>query len=151
MIRRIGGEFRNLVALDARYHKGYHSKYTVEEKKNSEQPIDPHNAAFIELLDTIQPELKKGKAIAHCTVTLSLFLMKYISKDEAMSYTRQKLKLKIESKCSDSLQIQSVGSNKPDMIVSKGLTLSMPGFQKLAQARGWKRPPPLNAAPFYPN
>ena len=49
--------------------------------------------------------------------------MKYISKDEAMRYIRQKLKLKIESKCSDSLQIQNVGSNKPDMIVSKGLKI----------------------------
>ena len=63
IIRRVGGEFRKLVALDARYHKGCHSKYTAEEKKNSEQPIDPHNAAFMELLDTIQPELEKGKAI----------------------------------------------------------------------------------------
>ena len=54
MIRRVGGDFRKLVALDVRYHKGCHSKYTVEEKNNSEQPIDPHNAAFMELLDTIQ-------------------------------------------------------------------------------------------------
>ena len=35
----------------------------------------------------------------------------------------QKFTLKIESKCSDSLQIQNVGSNKPDMIVSKGLKI----------------------------
>ena len=63
MIRRVGGKFRKLVALDARHHKGCHSKYTVEEKKNSEQPIDSHNAAFMELLGTIQPELEKGKAI----------------------------------------------------------------------------------------
>ena len=125
MIRRVGGDFRKLVALNARYHKCCHSKYTVEEKKNSEQPIDPHSAAFMELLDTIQPELEKGKAIGMDTALscFQAFLMKYISKDEAMTYTRQKLKLKIESKCSDLLQIQNVGSNKPDMIVSKGLKI----------------------------
>ena len=119
------GTSEKLVVLDARYHKGCHSKYTVEEKKNSEQPIDPHNAAFMELLDTIQPELEKGKAIGMDTAMsrFQTFLMKCISKDEAMRYTRQKLKLKIESKCSDSLQIQNVGSNKLDMIVSKGLKI----------------------------
>ena len=125
MIRRVNGEFRKLVASDARHHNGCHSKYTVEEKKNSEQPIDLHNAAFMELLDTVQPELEKRKAIGMGT-TLSrfqTFFIKYISKDEAMRYTRQKLKLKIGSKCSDSLQIQNVGSNKPDMIVSKGLKI----------------------------
>ena len=111
MIRRVGGEFRKLVALDARYHKGCHSKYTVEEKKKSEQPIapppppPPYNAAFMELLDTIQPELEKRKAIGMDTALsrFQTFLMKYISKDEAMRYTRQKLKLKIESKCSNLL------------------------------------------------
>ena len=61
IIRRVGGEFIKLVALDARYHKGYHSKYTVEEKKNSEQPSDPHTAAFMELLNIIQPELEKER------------------------------------------------------------------------------------------
>ena len=76
----------------------------------------------MDLLDTIQPELAKGKAIGMDTVLsvsrFQTFLMKYISKDEAMRYTRQKLKLKIDSQCSDSFQIQNVGSNKPDMIVS---------------------------------
>ena len=33
----------------------------------------------------------------------------------------------------------------------KGLTLSMPGFQKLAQARVGRNPPPLNSAPLYLN
>ena len=31
------------------------------------------------------------------------------------------------------------------------LTLSMPGFQKLAQAGGGRIPPPLNSASLYPN
>ena len=66
-------------------------------KENSEQPIDPHNAAFMELLDTIQPELEKAKAIGMDTALsrFQMFLVKYISKDEAMRYTRQKFKLKI--------------------------------------------------------
>ena len=40
--------------------------------------------------------------------------------------------------------------DKPRFKVDKDLTLSMPGFQKLAQARGVESSP-LNSAPIYPN
>lgn len=70
----------------------------MEEKKGSTAP-STYNDALEELMTEVMPELDKGKALdmGFLHVKYQSILKKHIPPDEAMSYTRHKLKSKIET------------------------------------------------------
>lgn len=125
MKARVGGDFTKLIALEARYHKACHSGYIKKSKECPERPENAHKDAFDELVKIIQPELVKGKALSMDTLLTRYheLLKQYLPEDEAEKYTRQRLKKKLETQCSNLVQIHHVGLNKPDLVLPKCLQI----------------------------
>ena len=91
--RKIGGNFENLPAYDAKYHLKCYNKYMAKETEKGEKEPSVHDSAFELLVDYIDPLLEEGRAL-EMTSLLSILklLLKEKEYEQYDSYTSQKLK-----------------------------------------------------------
>ena len=115
------GDFTKLIALEARYHKGCHSLYINVKKQSSTQSQSFYDDALHEMMEDVMPELEMGKAldINNLLLKYQTHLTKYLSDEDAHKYTRQKLKIKLETLYGETVQIYHVSSKAPDVVISK--------------------------------
>ena len=117
------GDISKLIANDACYHKACHSKY-LKRKPEKTNVTTIYDQAFDDLLLVLQPKLKEGRAVDMNTVLdwYKECLQRYTDEDIS-GYRKQKLKEKIEKKCSNQMKVYPVPGNKPDIVVSTDLQL----------------------------
>ena len=118
------GDFSKLIAYDACYHQRCHGKYLKQTPVKS-VVASVHDKAFDDLLLLLQPKLDEGRAIDMNTV-LEWYrecLRKYLNEEEVICYRKQKLKEKIEKRCSEQMTVYQVHGNKPDILVGSNLHL----------------------------
>ena len=123
------GDFSKLIANEAKYHKGCHSKYIKQDKCTEEmsEAGDIYNEALEKLMSDILPHLNEGKAFSmqELLEKYQLILTDSITEDEASSYTKQKLKTKLLKKYGDCVNVlpsQSQGKTY-DIVVDANLKL----------------------------
>lgn len=124
------GDFKKLIANEARYHKGCHSKYIVRKKDSDDIGAStsdtPHNQAFEELVKDIKPRLEQGRAFSMNDLLNKYqnILQNHVTEEEAMRFTSQKLKQKLEAQCSSFISVLPSPGRKPDIVVSSELQLT---------------------------
>ena len=94
--RKIGGDFKNLPAYDAKYHLKCYVKYISQKSTTKTDESNVHDIAFNKLINEVGHEILEGRAIKVKTL-LSRFheLLKEEDYENYEAYTTQKLKNKL--------------------------------------------------------
>lgn len=118
----------DLIASEGKYHKSCHASYVskanIKSRCLDEKSVNGYDEAFAEFLSIIQPEIVRGKAY-DMNCLLQLYKDMLIKRDiNADSYTRQKLKLRLQSIFKDDLVFhQTHASTKPEIVYSSSISL----------------------------
>lgn len=118
----------DLIAIEGKYHKSCHASYVsksnINSKCASDNPATAYDQAFSDVLEIIQPDILAGKAYTmNCLLDLYKDQLDKHGTD-ANSYTKQKLKSRLQSYFKDSITFyQPHGSKKPEIVFSSSISL----------------------------
>ena len=97
LLRLVAGDFSELQALEARYHKNCYNLYLKQDTTSSSNKESIHDICFKLLIEeTIEPALTEGRALKICNVLAKYKdFLREKNYDTYESYTTQKLKHKL--------------------------------------------------------
>ena len=118
------GDFSELMANEAVYHKGCHADYI---KIKEEVPQSERDAAFAQFIEQAEPNLKRGRAYDMSTLlALCKNIMNNVSNDSnsAATYTSQNLKERLERHFGNNIVFfQQGAAEASDLVLSRDINI----------------------------